>query len=468
MLTYDPGELGENTTYYWRIDEHDAAGQVHPGAVWSFTTVGPGIGVQAQYFPGMELAGSPVTTRTENTIDHDWSSGEVAGGLSDSVSARWTTDLEAPLTETYQLITTTDDGVRLWLDGRLIIDNWTDHGTEDDIATVNLTAGQFYRLKMEWYDKSGGAVARLAWQSPSISRQVIPAGVLQLPVHATIPYPAAASVHAPQTPILSWTAAQVAARQDVYFGQDADAVAEADVTTAGVYQGRQDAAISTFDPGELEWNTTYYWRVDEVNDAGSGSPWTGSVWSFTTADFLVIDDFETYTDDMDAGEAIYQTWTDTWFANEECGSLVGHIDAPFAEQTIVHEGRQSMPLQYDNTCSPHYAEITRVFSPVQDWTVEGVDTLVLFVRGKTGNDAAPLYVGLEDSTGKVAYVQHPDAGIVKTTVWTKWGIPLSEFTAAGVKTTRIETMYIGVGDRSDPVAGTLGQVFIDDIRVVKP
>ena len=73
------------------------------------------------------------------------------------------------------------------------------------------------------------------------------------------------------------------------------AVAEADVTTAGVYQGRQDATASTFDPGELEWNTTYYWRVDEVNDAGSGSPWTGSVWSFTTADFLVIDDFETFT-----------------------------------------------------------------------------------------------------------------------------------------------------------------------------
>ncbi|MEN6575262.1 MAG: PA14 domain-containing protein [Phycisphaerales bacterium] len=467
-LTYDPGTLAENTTYYWRIDEYDATGQLHPGEVWSFTTVGPGIGVHAEYFKGTEPVGSPVVTRTEDSIDHDWGSNEVAGGLSDAVSARWTADLEAPLTETYQLITTTDDGVRLWLDGRLIIDNWTDHGTTDNTATVDLVAGRFYLVKMEWYDKSGGAVAQLSWQSPSIGRQVIPAGVLQLPVHATTPYPAAGSVHVPQAPILSWTAAEVAAQQDVFFGEDADAVADADVTAVGVYQGRQDAAASTFDPGELEWNKTYYWRVDEVNNAGSGSPWAGSVWSFTTADFLVVDDFETYTDDIDAGEAIYQTWTDTWFSNNECGSLVGYIDAPFTEHTIVHEGYQSMPLRYDNTCSPHYAEITRVFSSVQDWTVEGVDTLVLFVRGKIGNDAAPLYVGLEDSTGKVAYVRHPDAGIVKTTVWTKWSIPLSEFTGAGVKATKIETMYIGVGDRSNPVAGTSGQIFIDDIRVVKP
>jgi len=466
--TYDPGTLAQDTTYYWRIDERDTTGEVHPGTVWSFTTVGSGIGVRAEYFKGTDLTGNPVVTKTESSIDHDWGSGEVAGGISDAVSARWTADLEAPLTETYQFITTTDDGVRLWLDGRLIIDNWTDHSSQDDTAAVDLVASQFYRVKMEWYDKSGSAVAQLSWQSPSISRQVIPAGILQLPVHATNPYPETACAHAPQILILSWSAADAAVQQDVYFGEDADAVADADTTAAGVYQGRQSAAESTFDPGELEWNKTYYWRVDEVDNAGSGSPWTGSVWSFTTADFLVIDDFETYTDEMDVGKAIYETWTDTWFTNDGCGSLVGYIDAPFTEQTIVHEGRQSMPLRYDNTCSPHYAEIVREFSPVQDWTVEGVDTLVLYVRGKLGNDAAPLYVGLEDSTGKVAYVQHPDAGIVNANVWIRWSVPLSEFTAAGVKATRIETMYIGVGSRTSPVAGTCGQIFIDDVRVVKP
>ncbi len=463
-LTYDPDKLAENTTYYWRIDERDAAGEVHPGEIWSFTTVGPGIGVKAEYFKGTELAGTPVVTRTEDAIDHDWGSDEVAGGLSDAVSARWTADLEAPLTETCQFITTTDDGVRLWLDGRLIIDNWTDHSSTDNTATVDLVAGRFYRVKMEWYDKSGSAISRLFWKSPSIDKQIIPAGILQLPVHATTPYPAAGAIHTPQTAILTWTAAEVAARQDVYFGEDADAVAEADVTSADIYRGRQGAASSEFDPGELEWGKTYYWRVDEVNGAEADSPWAGSVWSFTTADFLVIDDFEVYTDVE--GNLLYETWTDTWFTNDGCGSLVGYIDPPFAEQTIVHEGDQSMPLRYDNSCAPHYAEATRAFDVAQDWTVGDVDTLVLYIRGKAGNDAAPLYVGLEDSAGKAAYVEHPDPAIVKATVWTKWSIPLSEFT--GVKATKIETMYIGVGDRSNPVAGTCGQIFIDDIRVVRP
>lgn len=463
-LTCDPGKLAENTTYYWRIDERDAAGEVYPGEIWSFTTVGPGIGVLAEYFKGTDLAGNPVVTRTEDAIDHDWGSNEVAGGLSDAVSARWTADLEAPLTETCQFITTTDDGVRLWLDGRLIIDNWTDHGSTDNTATVDLVAGRFYRVKMEWYDKSGSAVAKLLWKSPSISKQAIPAGVLQLPVHATTPYPSAGAVHVPQTAILTWTAAEVAAQQDVYFGEDADVVAEADVTCADVYRGRQDATASEFDPGELEWGKTYYWRVDEVNGADADSPWAGSVWSFTTADFLVIDDFEVYTDVE--GNRIYEAWTDTWFTNDGCGSLVGYLDPPFAEQTIVHEGYQSMPLRYDNSCTPHYAEASRAFDSAQDWTVEGVDTLVLYVRGKAGNDAAPVYVGLEDSAGKAAYVEHPDPTIVKTTVWTKWSIPLSQFT--GVKAAKIDTMYIGVGDRSNPVAGTCGQIFIDDIRVVKP
>ncbi len=460
VATCDPGTLAEDTTYYWRIDEHDAAGQVYAGPLWSFATVGSGIGVRAEYFRGVEIVGDPVATATEDQINHDWGSDKVAGDLSDSVSARWTADLEVPFTETYQFTTTTDDGVRLWINDRQLIDNWTDHGTTDDVATVALVGGQFYRLRMEWYDKSGGAVAKLLWQSPSVSSQAIPAGVLQLPVHAVSPYPANESVNAPQTLLLQWTGAESAVQHDVYFGQDADAVAEADTTTAGVYQGRQDAESVTFDPGELEWNKTYYWRVDEVDADGS---WKGAVWSFTAADFLVIDDFETYTDEE--GSRIYQAWSDD-YANDECGSTVGYIEAPFAEQTIVHSGGQSLPLDYNNVCSPHYSQIEREFSSSQDWTVGGVDTLVLHVRGRASNFAASLCVELQDKAGKVGFVRHPDASIVQNAKWTEWKIPLSEF--AGVNVARIEKISLCVGDKTAPVAGSYGLVFIDDIWVVKP
>jgi len=463
--TYEPGTLAENTAYYWRVDEHDADGVVHPGELWSFRTIGPEVGVQAQYFSGKDATGIPLLTRVESSIDHDWGNGEVAAGLSDGISARWTADLEAPFTETFQLITASDDGVKLWLDGRLLINNWTDHGTAEDVASVNLVAGQIYLLEMAWYENSGGAVARLLWQSPSVSRQAIPAGPLQLPRRATAPYPANTALNAPQTLLLRWNAGQEASHHDVYFGDSAAAVAGADAATTGIYQGRQTVAADTFNAGVLEWNKTYYWRIDEVNNASADSPWAGSVWSFTTADFLVIDDFESYTDAE--GSSIYETWIDGW-ANNTSGSRVGYLDPPFAEQIIVHGGTQSMPLDYNNVNAPYYSEAERTFARMQDLTVNGVNTLVLFIRGKATNDAAPLYLGLEDSAGKLGIVKHADAGVTQATAWTEWKIPLSEFTAAGVNAAKVKKMYIGLGDKAHPVPGGYGLLFVDDIRVIKP
>jgi hypothetical protein len=462
---YEPGPLTLNTTYFWRIDEHDVTGEIHTGEVWSFATTGPGLGVKAQYFRGIDAAGVPVLTRIEDAIDHDWGSSEVVPGLSDGVSAVWTANLEAPFTESYRLITTTDDGVRLWLDGRRLIDNWTNHGSTDDMATVSLVAGQFYLLRMEWYENGGSAVARLSWQSPSIPRRVIPAGPLQLPVRATGPYPAHTSANATHTPLLRWSAGQQATDHDLYFGDDADAVANANTTTAGIYQGRQALDETTFDPGTLEWKKSYYWRVDEVNAAEAHSPWTGALWSFTTADFLVIDDFESYTDDE--GNRIYETWLDDWdvIVTGGFGAIVGYGEAPFAEQTIVHSGGQSMPLDYNNVGSPYYSEIERQFLHVQDWTVNGVDTLVLHVRGKPGNVAAPLYVRLDDSAGKTATVTHADAGVANATTWVEWKIPLSEF--AGVNAAKIKKIYLGLGDVGGLTPGGHGLIYIDDIRVIK-
>jgi hypothetical protein len=459
--------LAENTTYYWRVDERDEAGAVQPGPVWSFGTIGPHVGVKAEYFQGLNLTGAPVLTRTEPLVDHDWGGSEVAAGLSDSLSARWTADLKAPFTETCQFITTTDDGVRLWLDGRLLIDNWTNHGSTDDVATAQLVAGQFYRLEMEWYENTGSAVARLSWQSPSIDRQVIPGGVLQLPLHATDPYPAHPAVDVTQTLTLHWTGGDKATGHDVYFGMDADAVANATTSSADIYE--ETVSAPTFDPGPLEWNQTYYWRVDEVYANQPDHPRTGSLWSFTTADFLVVDDFESYTDED--GNRIFQTWTDDWAAISTgggCGATVGYGQAPFAEQTIVHGGRQSLPLDYNNVCAPYYSQTEREFAPVQNWTVNGVATLVLHIRGKADNDAAPLYVRIEDNAGKTCLVTHPDAAIAQTMNWTPWEIPLSELSAAGVNVAKIKKMSLGLGDTAHPSSGGHGLIFVDDIRVIKP
>ena len=467
-MTYDPGLLVEDTAYYWRIDEHDTGDAVHEGQVWSFRTVGPGDGVMARYFEGMDVSGAPLLTQAEDSINHNWASGEIAGGLSDGISARWTADLEVPFTETYQLITSTDDGVRLWLDGRLLIDDWTNHGVEDNVATVDLVAGHVYRLEMQWYEDGGGAAAQLSWASPSIERQIIPGGPLQLPVRAAAARPANGTVNVSQTLILQWIAGEEAAGHDVYFGDDAQAVANATTASTGVYRGRQALDTTTYDPGPLEWNKTYYWRVDEVNDAHPDSPWPGNVLSFTTADFIVVDDFESYTDDQDAGEAIYQTWIDG--VENGTGSYVGYEVAAggtFGETQIVHAGWQSMPLEYDNSDPPYYSEADRTWNVPQDWTINGADTLVLYVRGRAGNVSEKLYLVVEDSAGRAHVVTHPDDNIALATGWRQWSVPADEFTAAGVNVKAVKKMSIGVGNRSAPTAGGAGQIYIDDIRVIK-
>jgi hypothetical protein len=481
MMQFDPGTLTANTTYYWRIDEQTEDGEVRPGPLWSFTTVGPGLGVKAQYFKNTSASGTPALTRVEDCIDHNWGSGEVAVGLSDGVSAIWTADLEIPFTETYQLITTSDDGVRLWLDGKPLINHWNNHGSTDDVATVDLIAGQVYRVQMDYYENTGSAVAVLSWQSPSIPRQVIPAGPLQLPLRATAPYPANTAVNVPQTLELRWSPGESAAHHDVYFGDDAQAVADADITTMGVYRDRCPAGVVTYDPGSLEWGKTYYWRVDEVNTASADSPWRGSVWSFTTAGFLVVDDFEIYTNDIPY--RVFQTWLDGYGYTEPedvpgngTNAIVGHdiwtstsayYGGTIAETKVVHGGAQSMPMDYNNVIAPYYSETERTWVTPQNWTVNGMNTLMLYVRGAATNGSDFFYVALTDKNGRTLTASYPGPLSIEMPQWIGLTFSLKVFSDAGVNVSAIKKMAIGVGRRNATKPSGAGTIYVDDIRVIQ-
>jgi hypothetical protein len=124
-----------------------------------------------------------------------------------------------------------------------------------------------------------------------------------------------------------------------------------------------------------------------------------------------------------------------------------------------------MPLDYNNVNAPFYSEAEREFSPVEDWSAGDVTTLLLYVRGKSGNAHVPLYLAVEDSSKKVGIVTYPDTAVAGTTQWTQWKIPLSSFT--GVNLAKVKVLYIGLGDRDAPVAGGSGRIFIDDIQVTK-
>jgi hypothetical protein len=178
---------------------------------------------------------------------------------------------------------------------------------------------------------------------------------------------------------LTWSAGDAANRHDVYFGLDRDVVNSADTSdTTGVYRGGQTA--TTFSPAEgVEWaGGPYYWRVDENNTDGTVTK--GRVWSFTVADFILVDDFESYTDNDADNEAIWQHWIDG-FGVPTNGAQAGYLVPPYAEQTIVNGGSQSMPLIYDNTAGVANSEVVLGLAAAEDWTREGINTLSLWFRG---------------------------------------------------------------------------------------
>jgi hypothetical protein len=213
--------------------------------------------------------------------------------------------------------------------------------------------------------------------------------------------------------------------------------------------------------GQLEWDTTYYWCVDEANNANADSPWTGPVWSFTTANFLIIDDFESYND-INEGEPgsnrIYLAWIDGYDNPAVNGSVVGHDPPPIAEQTIVHSGLQSMPMAYDNAVGK--SEATLTLTSNRDWTVNDVKTLTIWFRGEAGNAAEQLYVAL-DGNARVDN-GNPDAATLLG--WTQWNIDLTRFADQGVNLANVNSITLGLSS----VTGGTGMMYFDDIRLYPP
>ena len=278
------------------------------------------------------------------------------------------------------------------------------------------------------------------------------------------PNPSKGAVDVTQSPVLTWASGVFATSSEVYFGSDEDAVKNAD-TSSPEYKGTRNLGSESYDAGNLEWNTTYYWRIDEVNNANPDSPWKGNIWSFTTANFLIVDDFESYND-LDpadpASNRIFFAWLDGFDNPAINGSIVGYATPPFAEQTIVHGGSQSMPLAYDNAVGK--SEATLTLTSNRDWTVNGINTLTVWFRGNAVNAAEAMYVVLNGT----AAVTNDNPAAAQKASWTQWNIDLTRFEDQGVNLANVNSITLGLGNRSNPVAGGAGMMYFDDIRLYKP
>ncbi len=163
-----------------------------------------------------------------------------------------------------------------------------------------------------------------------------------------------------------------------------------------------------------------------------------------------------------ASNRIYLAWIDGFDNPAANGSVVGNLNAPFAEQTIVNDGIQSMPMAYDNAVGK--SEATLTLTSNRDWTVKGVNTLTIWFRGDAANAAEPMYVALNDS----AVVTNDDPDAAQASTWTQWNIDLMRFADQGVNLANVNSITLGLGNRSNPVAGGSGMMYFDDIRLFPP
>ncbi|MCU0914456.1 MAG: LamG domain-containing protein [Planctomycetes bacterium] len=333
-------------------------------------------------------------------------------------------------------------------------------GTDPNLTAANLI-GPKVALLMHWYAPGLTPGVTYYWRVDEIEADGTTThtgdvwSFTALPAVAYHPTPADGDNQVALGSTLSWRAGMSATQHKVYFGTSLDAVTQG---LPSAEKGTQKEL--TLAPGMLEAATVYYWRVDEIT--ADGKVQAGPIWAFAT--FLGVDDFESYTDDE--GGRIYETWIDGW--TNSTGSTVGNVKAPFAEQTVVHGGKQSMPMDYNNVNAPYYSEAERSWTSQQNWTTDGVDTLVLYVRGRTANANEALYLVVEDSAGKKATVKYADNAVFKATAWAQWKIPLSDVSAAGVNLARVKKLVIGVGNRTNPAKGGAGRLYIDDIRLLRP
>jgi hypothetical protein len=420
-----PDGLVPGTTYYWRVDEVNEADPNSPwkGNVWSLT-VPP------------KTAYDPVPADGAEFVDLD-------------TTLSWTPGLGGKLHTVY-IGTDFDD----------VID--AEEGISQGPATYtpdHLESGKVYYWRVDEYDGD-------ATYKGDIWSFTTPGAVGN-------PVPANGAADAKMTATVGWTAADNAASHEIYFGQGKDAVRNADKSSPE-YKGSRALGAESYDPGKLSWYSTYYWRIDEVDSLGNTSK--GPLWSFTTADFISIDDFEDY----DAGEnQIWYAWHDglgygtpdtpPYYAGNATGSAVGDETTPsYCEERIVHAGKKSMPVAYDNNkqgCAM-YSEVGMALSKVRNWTDEGANQLSLWFRGVSSNDPEPLYVAIANSAGTPVVVVNDDPAAAQVATWTQWVIPLQTFAEKGIDLTDVDKLVIGLGAKGNlTTPGGAGKMYFDDIQL---
>jgi len=477
--SYAPAErLDFETVYYWRIDEVNGTPDftVHQGDVWQFTTE-----------PVIYAIENVIATASSNSQGKDPQNTVNGSGLDDS-----------------GLLHGNDSQGKMWLSGiigpeqppwikfefekvRKLLELWVWNSndsfelgvgfgfknvsieySEDDIIYTTLgTTHEFNQALGEpnyahntTIDMEGIAAKYVKLTANSNWGSVL-SGLSEVrffytPVNAREPSPDSGATDVGPDVTLTWRAGREAATHDVYLNTDQQAVIDGNLPDTVVTE-------ASYSPSPLELGSTYYWRIDEVNDAEIPITWQGDIWNFSIQEYLVVDNFEDYN----VGDnEIWFAWNDglgagtpgadPYVPGNGTGSMVGDdTTGSYTEESIVHGGSQSMPYWYDNNkqgFSP-YSEAKLTLTDPRDWTTNGIQTLSLWFFGDPTNVPGQLYVKINGF--EVQY--DGDASNLTQAVWQPWNIDLASF---DVDLQSITSLAIGI-EGSDAV----GKLLFDDIRL---
>jgi len=236
---------------------------------------------------------------------------------------------------------------------------------------------------------------------------------------------------------LSWVEAEFATSRELWLGKE------------GAMEKVEPAPTGTTYTGALEFGQTYQWRVDQIGPSGTV---TGHTWSFTTAECMSVEDFESYADDAGIRAA--------WIEN------IPDFDYVFLATDA--QGNNSMRFEFQNQYEPYVTEATRTFNSPQDWTAQGVEALSLSFIGEHENMEHLMYFKLEDSAGNSFKAEHPYTHACQSDSWQEWTVALEQFSNGGVDLGSVKKIAIGVGNGTTS-SGQEGEdrdhIYIDQIRL---
>ena len=467
----DVGRLAFDQTYYWRVDEVNRApdSTVFEGQTWSFEVEPFSIPIAnitatassahaAEMVAQRTIDGSGLDELDQHSKEATdmWLSGvgdftptiQYAFDRAYKLHEMWVWNSNQSI-ESFVGLGAKEVTIEVSTDAN----DWTVLENTPEFAQATGQAGYAHNTTIDL----GGVIAQYVRLTINAGYGMLPQSgfseirFLYIPTFAREPQPVAAETTDTVDVVLNWRAGREAASHEIYLGTDSTDLALVQTTT------ENSAALSA-----LDYGTTYYWQIVEVNEAEDPGAYADDVWSFSTPAYGTVDDFDEYNDDCNR---IFFAWLDGLGHNgsaeiDDCdvapfngngtGSIVGNASSPFAERSIVRSG-QSLSLFYDNT-GMDTAEAQSDLTPAQDWTAHGIKALSLYFWGDPDN-TGQLYVKINNA--RIDYAGLPDA--LQRAQWTPWNIDLS--TVAG-NLQAVTSLTIGVAG-----AGAAGVVYVDDIRV---